>query len=115
MIKKNINPAKIEVGVRRVKKLNKGVLLMELNSDPEFEKLKYELITNENLKENYTTRKAEKINPKIIIYNLSEFIPDDELKLCIISQNNHLIGNEVKTGRNVIISMDLILILFTKL
>lgn len=48
------------MGVRRVRKINKGGVLMELENKTDYDKLEIELISNENLRENFTIRKAAK-------------------------------------------------------
>lgn len=53
---------------------------MEVNFEVEFEKWHIEINSNENIKDNFVIRKAEKLKIKVIIYNVSEFIAGDDLK-----------------------------------
>lgn len=48
MVKKNINPVELHAGIKRVKKISKGGVLMELDSQKDFEKLEIEINSNEN-------------------------------------------------------------------
>lgn len=112
LVKKNINPIELNMGIKRVKKVNKGGLLMELDSQGDYEKLEMELQVNENLKDRLTVKKSEKTNPKMIIYNISPDINDEELVYCIKTQNNIDESADIKVdfkmrserGHNTIIS-----------
>lgn len=68
-IKKSINPAKLKVGIKRLQKVNKGGMFMEVNTK-EYENNENEVISNEKLKENCI--KTEKQWPIIIIYGTNE-------------------------------------------
>lgn len=65
-VNKNINPIDLGVGIKRVKKISKVDVLMEVNSIKDFEKLELEVNTNESLRENFTIRKGVKLKPKIL-------------------------------------------------
>lgn len=53
------------MGIKQVRKINKGGVLMKLTSNKDFEKLQIEINSNDNLKGNFTVRKAAKIKPKV--------------------------------------------------
>lgn len=87
MVKKNINLVDLGVGIKRVKKISKGGVLMEVNSIKDFKKLELEVNTNELLRENFTIKKGAKLKPKIIIYGINEDITDEEVIMGLEAQN----------------------------
>lgn len=90
-VKRNVNPINLCMGVKRVKKISKGGVLMELTNDTDYNKLTMEIDSNDNLRENYIIKKAKKkIKPKVIIYDLEEELEDDEIVTCLEAQNELL-------------------------
>lgn len=53
-IKENINPVHLKIGI------NKGGILMELDTQQNYEKLEIELQSNKNLKDKFTVKKSKK-------------------------------------------------------
>lgn len=47
-VKKNVNPVNLHMGVKKVKKINKGGILMELGNERDFEKLEVEIAAETN-------------------------------------------------------------------
>lgn len=60
-VKLNINAINLGLGIKHVRKINKGGILMEVSNEADYEKLQLELNNNDNLKENYTIRKGAKL------------------------------------------------------
>lgn len=114
MVKNTVDPAKLQVGIRRLKNISKGGILVDVNTKADYEKLETELNTNEVLKEKIKIRKAEKLKPRVIIYNVGENLENDELLECLASQNDPLIAGvfniefkmKSRMGTNVIISTE---------
>lgn len=59
-IKNNINPVNLGLGIRKVRKINKGGVIMELEHKTDFDKLEIELLSNDILRENFLIRKGTK-------------------------------------------------------
>lgn len=95
-VKKNINPFNLNMGVKRVRKINKGGALMELANVTDYDKLEIEILSNENLRENFTIKKAAKLKPKVIIYDVSGELDDDEIITGIEAQNELPDESELK-------------------
>lgn len=94
-IKKELNPANINVGIKRIKKVSKGGLLLEVCSKDEYNVLENETTTNQGLADKYTIKKAKKMRPKVIIYNVSERYENDEILKAVECQNEHLKGSKL--------------------
>lgn len=113
-VKRNINLVNLGMGIKRVKKINKGGILMELDNNVDYDKLEVEILTNENLRENYTIKKTTKLKPKIIVYDVHDELDDDEIVTSIAAQNDLPMDTEIKIefsmkgkrGRNIIISLN---------
>lgn len=113
-VKRIINPVNLGMGVKRVKKINKGGILLELDSNVVYDKLEVEILTNENLRENFTIKKATKLKPKIIICGVHEELDADEIVTSLAAQNDLPEDTEFKIeftmkgkrGKNVIISLN---------
>ncbi|GBM12741.1 hypothetical protein AVEN_228529-1 [Araneus ventricosus] len=81
-IKGAMNPAILKVGIRNVRNLKKGGIMIKCGNDEEISKLKEEIESNEALKYDLEFHRSVKKNPKIIIYRVEEDIdPDAALKL----------------------------------
>ncbi|GBN85862.1 Putative protein in type-1 retrotransposable element R1DM [Araneus ventricosus] len=112
-IQKSIDPFKLKIGIRSIKNVKKGILI-ECNSDNDLNKLSDEIEGNETLKNECEVHLPKKVNPKIIIYRVSEpFDVDDGIKK-LKEQNIELDEAELahehlqstKNGTNWIISID---------
>lgn len=86
---------------------------MELSSNSDYDKLAVEIDTNDNLRENYIIRKAAKLNPKIIIYDLPEELDNEEITTSVEMQNDlRETGCKIefnmksKRGKHVILSLE---------
>lgn len=104
----------VQISKVRVKKIAKGSVLMELTNDTDYNKLALEIDSNDNLRENYIIKKAEKLRPKIIVYNLQSELEDEEISNCLEAQNDLLKESNCKIefimkstrGKNAIISLE---------
>lgn len=71
-----------------------------------------EINTSEELKDKLTVKKGEKLHPKMIIYNVTQELEDEELVNCIVAQTDIGDEGEVKVlfkmksnkGKNIVIS-----------
>lgn len=63
---------------------------MELKTQADYDKLETGLNTNENLKEKVKVKKAEKLKPRVIIYNVDETLENDKIAECLHAQNKPL-------------------------
>lgn len=115
-VKRHIDPVNLVnlgMGIRRVRKIKKGGVLMELENKMDYDKLEIELISNENLGENYTIRKAAKLIPRIIIYDISDELDEEDIVTGIGLQKDLPDEPELKIeffmkgkiGKNVILSL----------
>lgn len=110
--KTDIDPTNLGLGIKRVRKINKGGILLQVANQADFDKLEVEMNTNEKLKENYTIRKGSKLRPRLIIYDVNPDLTHEEIVNGINSQNdlqeisNSKIEFKLKgrKGTNVIIS-----------
>lgn len=113
-VKKSINPIQLGMGIKRVKKIAKGGVLMGLNNDTDYNKLALDIDSNDNLRENYVIKKAEKLRPKIIVYTLQSELEDEEIINCLEAQNGILKESNCKLefimkssrGKNAIIALE---------
>lgn len=62
IVMKSTNLVDLKIGVKRVKQINKGGVLIEVISMKD-QKLELKVNTNENLKENFTISRGEKFTP----------------------------------------------------
>lgn len=54
VVKSYITPVSLAMGVRRMRKINKEGLLMELENKTDYDKLEIEIMSNKNLRESYS-------------------------------------------------------------
>lgn len=114
LIKKTIDPVDLKIGVKRLKKVSRGGVLIEVPTQDEYDKLELEVQSNLVLKDKFKIRKAEKIKPEIIVYGLDDTIPNEEVIQRLESQNDALKEAEMKVefrmktknGMNTIISIN---------
>ncbi|GBO11479.1 hypothetical protein AVEN_134500-2 [Araneus ventricosus] len=108
-----INPSKLKIGIRNVKNIKKGILI-ECNNDEEIKRLTDEIERNEILKDTCEIRQPTKLNPKIIIYRVSEDMDVKEGLVKLKEQNleleeavlTHEYLQKTRNGTNWIISID---------
>lgn len=106
-VKRNVKPVNLGMEIKKVKKISKGGVLMELSSNSDYDKLAVEINTNDNLRVNYTIRKAAKLNPKIIIYDLPVELENDEIITSIEAQGSKIeFTMKSKRGKHVIVSLE---------
>ncbi|GBM30702.1 hypothetical protein AVEN_259568-1 [Araneus ventricosus] len=65
-VKSVINPAKLQIGIKNVKNINKGALLIECGNEEDLNKIKEEVESNELLKDEVAIRSPVKVNSKNI-------------------------------------------------
>lgn len=115
MNRKSIKSALLKVAIRRLRKVSKGSILMEVNTKEKFKKkLEKELNANEKLKGKFSIKKLDKIRPKILIYGTNEKANDKKLVKSLESQNEAF--NEAKAkdefrmktlrGENTILNLE---------
>lgn len=112
-VKNKIDPTNLGLGIKRVRNINKGGILLEVANQADFDKLQVEINKNEKLKENYTIRKGSKLRPRLIIYDVNPDLTDEEIVNEINSQNDLQEISDCKIefklkgrkGTNVIISL----------
>lgn len=78
----------MKIGVRKVKKISKGNILLEVNSKEDVEKTNLEINTNEKLRELYIVKKGYKLIYKLILYNVINDIETESLIESIKTQND---------------------------
>ncbi|GBO05875.1 hypothetical protein AVEN_44984-1 [Araneus ventricosus] len=108
-----IDPFKLKIGIRSVKNVKKGILI-ECNNDNEINKLINEIVSNDVLKDECEVHQPKKINPKIIIYRVSESFDVNDGLNKLKEQNVELEEAELaheylqktKYGTNWIITID---------
>ncbi|GBN84055.1 hypothetical protein AVEN_172837-1 [Araneus ventricosus] len=61
-----IDPAKIKVGIRSVRNLNKGGVVIECGSEQKIQRLKEEIEKNEVTKDEMELKRPKKFNPKLL-------------------------------------------------
>lgn len=84
-IRKNLNPATLEVGITQVKDTKEGGILIKCKSKEEVEKIK--IAAEKKLKRNYHIKTPQQKNPQIKILDIEDEISKEELKDSIIKQN----------------------------
>jgi hypothetical protein len=87
-IKRTINPSKIGVGVKKMKNLSNGGVMIETTTKQGSEKL-VEAINN-TLSNQVEASLAKKFNPRLIIYNIPVEINEQNVVQTIIEQNQIL-------------------------
>lgn len=73
-MKYNFGSVELKIAVKRVKKVSKGGVLIEMDSKRDYEVLEMEFKTNDNLNNKVEMKKAEKQELKLIIYNVNEHL-----------------------------------------
>ncbi|XP_035216334.1 uncharacterized protein LOC118189773 [Stegodyphus dumicola] len=109
-----VDPAQIKVGIKAVKKVNKGGVLIQVNEKEELELLEEAIRENKKLKDIVETKRPQKIKPKIIIYNVDKDIEKADLIDKIKTQNPVLEDAELEIlfpmngryGTNWVLSID---------
>lgn len=67
-VKKMISPVNLQDGLRRMKKINKDGILLEVSHESDIDKLAIEVNTNDQLKDKILIKKEENLRPKIILH-----------------------------------------------
>lgn len=60
---RTINSVNLQVGIRRIKKISKGGILLEVSQESDIAILEVEVNSNKALKEKYRIKKGEKMRP----------------------------------------------------
>ncbi|GBL97999.1 hypothetical protein AVEN_126892-1 [Araneus ventricosus] len=97
-----------------LRKVNKGGVLIECGTEEEINKLKEEVATNPNLKDQVEFRSLVKVKPKIIIYGVEDDLNTEVGLNTLREQNEELKESELKhkylmktnRGTHWIISLD---------
>ncbi|GBL86980.1 hypothetical protein AVEN_218703-1 [Araneus ventricosus] len=109
-----INPAKLQIGIKNVKNISKGALLIECGNEENLNKIKEEVESNELLKDEVAIRSPVKVNPKIIIYRVDDDLNPEVAIEALKEQNEELQNGDLKhehimktpRGNNWILSID---------
>ena len=113
MLKSQINPEDMDVGIQRVRRTKTGGILVGCNNKDDAEKLKNEVTSK--LGDSFNIRKSGIRNPKIKILDLGEKLTEDELKKCVVRQNqilnnisvwNLLVSKKMKKKHFAIVETD---------
>lgn len=88
VIRKTLNPTKLEVGITQIKDTKEGGVLIKCNSKEEIEKIK--IAAEKKLKRNYEIKTPEQRNPRIKIVDIEENIDKEILEESINKQNSYL-------------------------
>ncbi|GBL74044.1 hypothetical protein AVEN_230954-1 [Araneus ventricosus] len=104
-LQETIEPAKIKVGIRNIKNLNKGGILIECAKEDEIDKLRAEVESNENLREDIVIRRPVKVRPKLIIYRVEEDL-DIEESIVNLRDLKHEYIIKTNKGNHWIVSID---------
>ncbi|GBO11322.1 hypothetical protein AVEN_228544-1 [Araneus ventricosus] len=91
-----IDPAKIKVGIRNIKNLNKGDILIGCEKEDEIDKLRAEVESNKNLREDIAIRRPMKVIPKSIIQRVEEDLDIEESIVNLRDQNEELKESDLK-------------------
>lgn len=97
---KNLNPSELGVGIKQIKEIKDGGILIKCNTKDEINKIRAE--ADKKLHENYSIKTPTQKNPKIKIVDINEQMSDETILSSILSQNEFL--NHVDTSLKVIIS-----------
>lgn len=84
-----LNPTKLKIGVKRMKRINKGGVLIQTSTEHEMEKLKIELVDSK-LDTDFTIASPKKFNPSIIVFDVEDSYKGEELAEVIAAQNDGL-------------------------
>lgn len=95
VVRKNIDPTSLEVGITQVKDSKDGSIVIKCNSKEEVEKLKN--AAESRLKKNYEIRSPERKNPKIKILDIEDELSNEALISTLMKQNGFLINDEKMT------------------
>ncbi|GBM12199.1 hypothetical protein AVEN_21007-1 [Araneus ventricosus] len=76
-LRKEINPTKLKLGIKDVRKLKKGGLVIHCDTKRDVDILKTEFETNESLKKDYAFKQMPRLNPKIILYGIEEHLTNE--------------------------------------
>lgn len=93
-IKKKIDPSKLKVGVTKINKIRDGGVAVQCNSKEDVEKFK--TIAEKELGNSYDIKKAKQHTPEIKVLGIRENLSNEEIKNCIISQNDIIDQNSCK-------------------
>lgn len=88
VIRKALNPSKLEVGITQIKDTKEGGVLLKCKSKDEIEKIKQE--AEKKLKKNYEITIPKQKNPHIKIVDLEDEMDTKSLEECILKQNSCL-------------------------
>ncbi|GBM01868.1 Zinc finger protein 112 [Araneus ventricosus] len=113
-LQKEINPTKLKLGIKDVRKLKKGDLVIHCGTKRDVDILKREFETNESLKKDYAFKQMPRLNPKIILYGIEEHLTNEEIIANLKAQNDDLEKSTIildfimntEKGKNVTISTD---------
>lgn len=85
---KSLNPSELGVGIKQLKEIKDGGILIKCNTREEIDKIKK--AADKKLNENYNIRTPTQKNPKIKIVDINDQMSDEKLLNCILSQNEFL-------------------------
>lgn len=88
IIKKNIKPNEVEVGITNIRPLKEGGVAIGCNTTEQMVKLEAEVISK--LGNTFLVKKSSLQNPKIKIVGLGDELNEEDLKICLKKQNPSL-------------------------
>ncbi|KFM60419.1 Hypothetical protein in type I retrotransposable element R1DM, partial [Stegodyphus mimosarum] len=98
---KNINPNNLKIGVKSVKNVRKGGVIIETVKEDDIKILEDAIKENQKLKEIVEPQRPVAFKPRIIIYNVKEGIDAETLKETLITQNPDIKGEELEIKLNM--------------
>ncbi|GBL84647.1 hypothetical protein AVEN_191106-1 [Araneus ventricosus] len=113
-LQETIDPTKIKVAIRNDKNMNKGGILIECATKDEIDKLRAEVESNENLREEIVIRRPIKFRSKLIICRMEEDLDKEESIVNLRHQNEEHKESDLKhehimktnKGNHWIVSID---------
>jgi len=88
VVKNNLNPVTLGVGVKCLRKLHSGAALIETYSQRELQVISREI--NQKCNENVDTKVYNKVNPRLIVFNLPEEVDLGNAAEIIKNQNKEI-------------------------
>nr|XP_042913695.1 uncharacterized protein LOC122273753 [Parasteatoda tepidariorum] len=109
----SIDPIKLKIGVKRVNKIRKGGIVVQVTREEDIEKLQRG-IENSAMGDKYSCTKPKSINPRLILYGVSEEIDKENLIQKLREQNQTLENAEMEVcfplrareGNHLVITTD---------
>ena len=91
---KYINPACLDVNIKKINELNNGNIQIQCENKEEIESLKKEV--ESKMSNDYTIQSQEKRNPRLKIIGLEQEMEQEELRKVILNQNKYIEDADLK-------------------